>query len=143
MNKKQTNNSKEVGNQINENKRMNSSEKSKKLKDLPWWVEFLFVQIGLPDNLLIKILKAKRKTKELVKNDRNYLITILFAIATLAYIYPLVKDAKNKLNCEKIAKSYIVKNNKITQINKKELKILSTNFCNGGEGIYKIQNLKN
>jgi len=39
---------------------MNTSKTSKNNKDknLPWWVELLFVQIGLPDNLLIKILKV-------------------------------------------------------------------------------------
>ncbi len=41
---------------------MNTSSnfKKKKDKDLPWWVELLFVQIGLPDKLLIKLLKAKK-----------------------------------------------------------------------------------
>tara|TARA_B100000401_G_C52290662_1_gene477893 strand:+ start:86 stop:511 length:426 start_codon:yes stop_codon:yes gene_type:complete len=141
MNKKQTSNSRGIRNQNHEAKKMNSSERSKKTQDLPWWVELLFVQIGLPDNLLIKILKAKKKAKELVKNDRNSLITLLFVITALAYIYPLVKYAKNKLDCETIAKSYIVKNKKLTQINKKELKMLSTNFCNGGEEIYEIENL--
>ena len=37
-----------------------TSKNSKKKKDLPWWVELLFVQIGLPDKLLIKILKANK-----------------------------------------------------------------------------------
>ena len=40
-------------------------------KDLPWWVELLFVQIGLPDKLLLKILKAKKKSIELIKNDKK------------------------------------------------------------------------
>ena len=141
MNKEEKFNSKDTRNQNHEAKKMNSSEISEKTQDLPWWVELLFVQIGLPDNLLIKILNAKKKAKELVKNDRHSLITILFVITALAYIYPLVKHAKNKLDCETIAKSYIVKNKKLTQINKKELKMLSTNFCNGGEEIYEIENL--
>ena len=51
---------------------MNNSDKLKKKrdKDLPWWVELLFVQIGLPDKLLVKILKAKRNSKELIKNEK-------------------------------------------------------------------------
>ena len=61
MNKKEKTNPKELKNQNYEPKKMNNSAnlKKKKDKDLPWWVEFLFVQIGLPDKLLIKILKAK------------------------------------------------------------------------------------
>ena len=122
---------------------MNTSEKSKKKKgkDLPWWVELLFVQIGLPDKLLIKILKAKKNTKEFIKNEKNSLITILFVMITLAYFYPVIKHAKNRLDCEAIAKNYIIKNKNIIGINNKEIKMLSTNFCYGGEEIYEIENL--
>ena len=145
MNKKEKINPKEVRNQNDEGKKMNTSENSKKKKnkDLPWWVEFLFVQIGLPDNLLIKILKAKKKSKEIIKNDKKSLITFFFVIISLAYFYPVVKQAKSRLDCEKIAKNYIIKNKNIIQINNKELKMLSTNFCYGGEEIYEIENLKN
>ena len=37
----------------------------------------------------------------------------------------------------------IIKNKNVTGINKQELKMLSTNFCYGGEEIYEIKNLKN
>ena len=124
---------------------MNTSQKPKKKKDkaLPWWVELLFIQIGLPDNLLIKILKAKKKAKELIKNEQKLLITFLFLITLMAYFYPVIKHSKNKLDCESIAKNYITKNKKTNNIDKKELKMLSTNFCYGGEEIYEIENLKN
>ena len=145
MNKKETSNPKVVRKQNYEAKKMNTSEDSKKKKDknLPWWVEFLFVQIGLPDNLLIKILRAKKKSKEIIENDKKSLITFLFLIAMLAYFYPVIKHAKNKLDCEAIAKNYIIKNKNIIRINKRELKMMSTNFCYGGEEIYEIENLKN
>ena len=124
---------------------MNTSEKSKKKKDkdLPWWVEFLFVQIGLPDNLLIKILKAKKQSKELIKKDKKLLITFLFSFTVLLYFYPVIKHAKNKLDCEKVAKNYISKNKNLISVNNNELKMLSTNFCYGGEEIYEIENLQN
>ena len=124
---------------------MNTPENSKKNKgkDLPWWVELLFVQIGLPDKLLIKILKTKKKAKELIKDDKKPLITFFFILITLAYFYPVIKHAKNQLNCEAIARDYIIKNKNIIGINKRELKMLSTNFCYGGEEIYEIENLKN
>ena len=145
MNKKETSNPKEARNQNYEDKKMNTSENSKKKKDkdLPWWVELLFIQIGLPDKLLIKILKTNKKVKEFIKSDKKSLITVLFVFATLSYFYPVVKHAKNKLDCEKTAKMYITKSKNIIKINKKELKMLSTNFCYGGEEIYEIENLKN
>ena len=145
MSKKETTNPKEVRNQIYEAKKMNTSENLKKKndKDLPWWVELLFVQIGLPDKLLIKILKAKKTSKEFIKNDKKSIIIFLFFITTLAYFYPVIKHAKNKLDCEAIAKNYITKNKNITGINNREIRMLSTNFCYGGEEIYQIENLKN
>jgi len=145
MNKKETSNPKEPRGQNYEFRKMNTFENSKKKKDkdLPWWVELLFVQIGLPDRLLIKILKTQKKAKELIKNDRKSLITVLFVITTLSYFYPVVKHAKNKLDCEDVAKNYIIKNKKIFGINKREIKMLSTNFCHGGGEIYEIEKLKN
>ena len=145
MNKKEKINPKEFRNQNFEAKKMNTSQNSNKKKDknLPWWVELLFVQIGLPDKFLIKILNAKKKSKELIKNDKKVLLTFLFTITTLAYFYPVIKHAKSKLDCEAIAKNYIIKNKNVTGINKQELKMLSTNFCYGGEEIYDIKNLKN
>ena len=145
MNKKETTNPKELKNQNYEAKKMNTSSnlKKKKDKELPWWVELLFVQIGLPDKLLIKILKAQKTSKEFIKNEKKSIIIFLFVITTLAYFYPVIKHAKNKLDCEAIAKNYIIKNKNTIGINNREIKMLSTNFCYGGEEIYEIENLKN
>ena len=145
MNKKETTNPKELKNQNYEAKKMNTSSnlKKKKDKDLPWWVELLFVQIGLPDKLLIKILKAKKTSKEFIINEKKLIIIFLFVITTLAYFYPVIKHAKNKLDCEAIAKNYIIKNKNTIGINNREIKMISTNFCYGGQEIYEIENLKN
>ena len=145
MSKKETTNPKEVRNQNYEAKKMNTSEnfKKKKDKDLPWWVELLFVQVGLPDKLLIKILKAKKTSREFIINEKKSIIMFLFVITTMAYFYPVIKHAKNKLDCEAIAKNYIIKNKNIIGINNREIKMISTNFCYGGEEIYEIENLKN
>ena len=145
MSKRETTNPKEIRNQNYEAKKMNTSEnfKKKKDKDLPWWVELLFVQIGLPDKLLIKILKAQKTSKEFIKSEKKSIIIFLFVITTLAYFYPVIKHAKNKLDCEAIAKNYIMNNKDIIGFNNKQLKMLSTNFCYGGEEIYEIENLKN
>jgi len=145
MNKKGTNNTKAFRNQNYANKKMNTLENLNKKKDkkLPWWVELLFVQIGLPDNLLIKILKAKKQSKELIKKEKKSLLKILFIFVVLTYFYPVIKHAKNKLDCEEVAKNYIINNKNLISIKKRQLKMLSTNFCNGGEEIYEIENLNN
>ena len=145
MSKKETTNPKEVKNQNYEAKKMNTSSNLKKNKDkeLPWWVELLFVQIGLPDKLLIKILNAKKTSKEFIKNENKSIIIFLFVITTLAYFYPVIKQAKNKLDCEAIAKNYIIKNKNIIGLNNREIKMISTNFCYGGKEIYEIENFKN
>ena len=124
---------------------MNTSEnqKKKKGKSLPWWVEFLFVQIGLPEKFLIKFLKTQRKAKELIKKDKKSLIIFLFIITLMTYFYPVIKHSKNKLDCESNAKNYFIKNKKLNNLNKQDLKMLSVNFCYGGEEIYEFENLKN
>ena len=144
MNKK-TSHPKETRNQNYESKEMNKSDNAikNKGKDLPWWVELLFVQVGLPDKLLIKILKTKKRAKELIKNDKKSIITILFVLSTLAYFYPVIRNAKNKMDCESVAKNYIINNKNIIGANNRELKMLSTNFCYGGDEIYKFKNLTN
>ena len=142
MNKKETINPKEFRNLNNDAKKMNNSNKLEKKsdKDLPWWVELLFVQIGLPDKLLVKILKAKRNSKELINNEKNLFITILILITSFIYFYPVIRHAKNKLDCETIAKNYIIENRNIVKINNKKLRMLSTNFCNGGNEMNRIDN---
>ena len=144
MNKKETTNAKELKIQNYEAKKMNNTAnfKKKKDKDLPWWVELLFVQIGLPDKLLIKILKAKKTSKEFIKNENKLIIIFLFVITTLAYFYPVVKHAKNKLDCETNSRNYIIKNKNTKRLNKREVKMISTNFCYGGEEIYEIEKSK-
>ena len=144
MNNKENSISNNVKNLNFEANKMNSSEKLKKKKEksLPWWVELLFVQIGLPEKLLIKILKSKKQSLEYLKNEKKLILIFLFIVTAMAYFYPVIKHSKNKLNCEATAESYILKSKKTTNLNKRELKMLSTNFCYGGEEIYKIENLK-
>ena len=131
-------------NQSFEDKKQKNPEKSntKNDKRLPWWVELLFVQIGLPDKFLITILKSRQKLKDFIKNDKKSIFKFLFCVTVFAYLYPVVKQSKNKLECQTIAKDYIMKNKDLIKISRKELRMLSTNFCNGGKEIYEIENIK-
>ena len=53
MNKKEKINLKEFRNQNHESMKMSNGQlsRNKKNEKLPWWVELLFVQIGLPDKI--------------------------------------------------------------------------------------------
>tara|TARA_B100000941_G_C28190524_1_gene391703 strand:+ start:43 stop:480 length:438 start_codon:yes stop_codon:yes gene_type:complete len=144
MEKKESRKVQDIKNPTFETKKSKASTNAnnKKQKRLPWWVELLFVQIGLPDKWLIKILNSKKKSLDLFKNEKKIIFTFLFVLAGLTYFYPVVKYSKTKLDCETVAKNYILKNKNLIKINRKELRMLSTNFCNGGDEIYEIENIK-
>ena len=126
----------------NKNLKSPTNLNDKKERSLPWWVELLFVQIGLPDKWLIKVLKSKKKYTELIKNDKKLIVIFMFVLAGLTYFYPVVKYSKNRLDCENNAQDYIIDNKELININRNQLKMLSTNFCNGGDEIYEIKNLE-
>ena len=144
MDKKQSRKAQDIKNPTFENKKLSATTNSsnKKDKSLPWWVELLFVQIGLPDKWLIKVLKSKKKYTEFLKNQKQLIVIFLFVLAGLTYFYPLVKYSKNRLDCESNAQNYIVENKNLMNINRNQLRMLSTNFCNGGDEIYEIKNLE-
>ena len=142
MEKKESKKVQDIKNPTFESKKLKASRNSKIYKDkpLPWWVELLFVQIGLPDKWLIKVLNSKKNIIELLKNEKRFIITFLFVIAGLTYFFPIVKYSKSKLECEAISKNYFLENKNLNKINRKQLGMLSTNFCNGGKEIYEIEN---
>ena len=144
MEKKESRKVQEVKNPTFEKKKLKSTSNSsiKKDKPLPWWVELLFVQIGLPDKILIKILKSKKILTDSIRNEKRFLFTFIFTLAALAYFYPVVKYSKTKLDCENTARKYITENKSLIAIKSKQLRMLSTNFCNGGSEIYEIENIK-
>ena len=144
MDNKETRKSQNIKNQPLENRKLNSSKNSrgKKDKPLPWWVELLFVQIGLPDKLLIKFLKSKKRIADLVKQEKKSIFIFIFILSVIAYLYPVIKYTKSKLDCEKTSRNYIKVNKNLKKISNKQLKMLATNFCNGGNEIYEIENIK-
>lgn len=145
MEKKESRKAQDIKNLTFETKKLKASTNSnnKEEKSLPWWVELLFVQVGLPDKWLIKVLKSKKSCTELLKNQKNLIVTFLFVLAGITYFYPVIKYSKNRLDCESSAKTYIKENKNLINVNKNQLKMLSTNFCNGGDEIYEIENLGN
>ena len=143
MDKKESRKAQDIKNPTFENKKVKASTNSNNKidKSLPWWVELLFVQIGLPDKWLIKVLKSKKKSSELLKNEKKVIVTYLFVLLGFIYFYPVVKYSIKKLDCQTAAKKYILDNKNTNKLNIKQLRMISTNFCNGGNEIYEIENL--
>ena len=123
-------------------KRFPSNKVLIKDKKLPWWVELLFVQIGLPDKWLIKILKTKKDAKEIYKNDKKMLLALLLFVFSIGYIQPLINYSKTKLKCQRTFKNYIFKSNTIQNLKTSELKMMAVNFCNGGVEFDNLKKLK-
>ena len=116
-----------------ERKKRNSSKSNQ--KRLPWWVELLFVQIGLPDKWLIKILKTKKNTLDFYKEKKKYIFLIFLFLFTLGYFQPVIRDSNSKLKCQKVAYKTIKEINLFKNENLERLEMLSVNYCNGGNEI--------
>ena len=123
-------------------KRNSSNPSHSHEKKLPWWVELLFVQIGLPDNWLITLLKLKKRTKDLYKNERRLITYIILLLLALGYFQPVIKNSRNKLSCQKVAKDYILDNFNINKSSRTKLKMIAVNFCDGGLEIDKLERVK-
>ncbi len=75
------------------------SVKSKNPRRLPWWIELFFVQIGLPEKLLLKILNThKITTTHIQEHIKSYKLAII-VVASIYYSYPLINHANNQNIC--------------------------------------------
>ncbi len=137
MEKKISKNNQEINNSSMEDRKKRNSSKSTQTsqKRLPWWVELLFVQIGLPDKWLIKILKTKKRGIDFYKDERKLIFFILLFIFTIFYLEPIVRDSRMKLRCQKIASEYFYEIIDLKKKDLKEIDMFTVNFCNGGNEI--------
>ena len=137
MEKRNLNNEKGVNKSTFEEIKKRNPAKSSQInqKRLPWWVELLFVQIGLPDNWLIKILKTKKNTHNFYKEKKKYIFLIFLFIFTLGYFQPVIRESNSKLRCQKVAFNLLKEINLFRSENSKKLEMLSVNYCNGSNEI--------
>jgi len=68
----------------------------------------------------------------LIKGEYNFCIE---------YLYPIIESYPPSTKEGANLRTILI--TALSGINKKELKMLSTNFCYGGEEIYEIENFKN
>ena len=137
MEKRNLNNEQEIKKSTLEERKKRNPSKSSQInqKRLPWWVELLFVQIGLPDNWLIKILKTKKNSLNFYKEKKKYIFLIFLFLFTLGYFQPVIRDSNSKLKCQKFAYKTIKEINLFKNENLERLEMLSVNYCNGGNEI--------
>ena len=137
MEKRNLNNEQEVKKSTFEERKKRNSSKSSQInqKRLPWWVELLFVQIGLPDKWLIKILKTKKNTLDFYKEKKKFIFLIFLFLFTLGYFQPVIRDSNSKLKCQKVAYKIIKEINLFKNENIEKLEMRSVNYCNGGNEI--------
>ena len=137
MEKRNFNNKQEIKKSNFEDRNKRNSSKSNQInqKRLPWWVELLFVQIGLPDKWLIKILKTKKNTLDFYKEKKKFIFLIFLFLFTLGYLQPLIRESNSKLKCQKTAFNFIKEINLFKSENLQTIEMLSVNYCNGGNEI--------
>ncbi|AAP99958.1 MULTISPECIES: hypothetical protein [Prochlorococcus] len=112
-----------------------ASKIKKKGSSLPWWVELLFVQIGLPERFLRKILNFQASSTEHFDNHKIKYSIGLIILTSMIYLNPLVRNAKNSNLCVKDISTRITMN-EIQPINS-QLKPANNALiiCNGGNNI--------
>ena len=99
---------------------------------LPWWVELLFVQIGLPDSWLSKYLKKKKEAINFFDENKKYISYSAILIAAILYIYPIVRYTSSSASCIDTTKKYLKSNNLNITKNELDINSLAVGYCHGG-----------
>tara|TARA_Y100001968_G_C18818514_1_gene463507 strand:- start:112 stop:456 length:345 start_codon:yes stop_codon:yes gene_type:complete len=108
------------------------SNSNKNQTKLPWWVELLFVQIGLPDSWLSKYLKKKKDTFNFINENRKYIFYCTLLISGIIYIYPIVKYTSSSALCIERTTKYLKSNDKNYAKSDIDINSLAVGYCHGG-----------
>ena len=108
------------------------SKSDKNQSKLPWWVELLFVQIGLPDSWLSKYLKKKKEVANFIDENKKYIVYTAIIVAGILYIYPIVRYTSSSASCIDKTAKYIRSNNINRPQNEMDINSLAVGYCHGG-----------
>tara|TARA_B100000945_G_C19840042_1_gene349015 strand:+ start:140 stop:484 length:345 start_codon:yes stop_codon:yes gene_type:complete len=108
------------------------SNSDKTQAKLPWWVELLFVQIGLPDSWLSKYLKNKKKAANFIDDNKKYIAYSAILISGIFYIYPIVRYTSSSSSCIDKTTEYLKTNNINISKNDLDINSLAVGYCHGG-----------
>ena len=108
------------------------SNSDKNQTKLPWWVELLFVQIGLPDSWLSKYLKKRKQAITFIDENKKYIAYSVILIAGILYIYPIVRYTSSSASCIDKTTKYLKSNNINRSQNEMDINSLAVGYCHGG-----------
>ena len=108
------------------------SNSDKNQSKLPWWVELLFVQIGLPDSWLSKYLKRKKEVTYFINENKKYIAYSVLFFSTILYIYPIVKYTSSSASCIDKTTKYLRSNNNNENKYDMDINSLAVGYCHGG-----------
>ncbi len=99
---------------------------------LPWWVELLFVQIGLPDSWLSKFLRKKKEAYNFINDNKKNIFYCTILIAGVLYIYPIVRYTSSSASCIDKTTKYLKSNKTNSSNDDMDLNSLAVGYCHGG-----------
>ena len=108
------------------------SNSNKKQTKLPWWVELLFVQIGLPDQWLSKYLRKKKDAYNFIYDNKRNIFYCTLLIAGVIYVYPIVRYTSSSASCIDKTTKYLKSSNLNKAKNEMDLNSLAVGYCHGG-----------
>ena len=108
------------------------SNSDKNQTKLPWWVELLFVQIGLPDRWLSKYLKKRKDALTFIDANKKYIAYCALIISGVLYIYPIVRYTSSSSSCIDKTTKYLKSNNINKAQNEMDINSIAVGYCHGG-----------
>ena len=108
------------------------SNSDKNQTKLPWWVELLFVQIGLPDSWLSRYLKKRKEAVIFIDENKKYIAYSAILIAGILYIYPIVRYTSSSASCIDKTTKYLKANNINRSQNEIDINSIAVGYCHGG-----------
>ena len=108
------------------------SSSDKNQTKLPWWVEFLFVQIGLPDSWLSIYLKKKKDTYTFINDNKKNIFYFTIIIFAMFYIYPIVRYTSSSALCIDRTTNYLKSINLNSSESEMDINSIAVGYCHGG-----------
>ena len=81
------------------------------------------------------LLRTKKKTNQLIKNEKKFLFTIFVFLCAVGYFQPVIKYSSTKLKCQSKARAYILNKLKSNKYDIATINMIAVNLCNGGKEI--------